>query len=185
MRLQRHLVRTFFVLSIVGFVLINFNLFLQIGIIPYSSNKQVIANEQSDLVVKEILKNVANEDIVNKVNVFRTNNTDFVAISNKQQMISTTANNQLISLNSSALFQFVLNSNQNFKVLNAKEFHLSKYNLVIVIQIHKRLDYLAHLITSLSKSKYINETLVIFSHDFISEDANQLIAKIKFCQVSI
>ena len=55
--------------------------------------------------------------------------------------------------------------------------------LVILIQVHSRLNYLKELVSSLNETKHINETLVIFSHDLIDEKINDFIKTIDFCAV--
>jgi hypothetical protein len=55
--------------------------------------------------------------------------------------------------------------------------------LVILIQVHSRLNYLKELVRSLNETKHINETLVIFSHDLIDEKINDFIKTIDFCAV--
>lgn len=57
--------------------------------------------------------------------------------------------------------------------------------VVIVVQVHNRVEYLRHLIDSLRKSKGIDSTLVIFSHDLYHEGMNALVQSIDFCPVSI
>ncbi|CAF0703818.1 unnamed protein product [Brachionus calyciflorus] len=52
---------------------------------------------------------------------------------------------------------------------------------VIVIQVHSRLNYLRELIKSLKEVKYIEQALVIFSHDIYDEEMNQLVKSIDFC----
>ena len=56
--------------------------------------------------------------------------------------------------------------------------------LVILIQVHSRLSYLKELIQSLKETKHIEDTLVVFSHDIIDSDMNDLINTIDFCAVS-
>lgn len=53
--------------------------------------------------------------------------------------------------------------------------------LVILIQVHSRLSYLKELIQSLKETKHIEDTLVVFSHDIIDSDMNDLINTIDFC----
>ena len=53
--------------------------------------------------------------------------------------------------------------------------------LVILVQVHSRLNYLKELIDSLKHTKHINETLVIFSHDLYDDEMNKLIENITFC----
>lgn len=55
--------------------------------------------------------------------------------------------------------------------------------LVILIQVHSRLNYLKELISSLRETKYIEQTLVIFSHDLYNEEINELVGTIDFCAV--
>ena len=53
--------------------------------------------------------------------------------------------------------------------------------LVLLIQIHSRLSYLKQLINSLKNTKYIDQTLVVFSHDVYDPEMNKLIESIDFC----
>lgn len=55
--------------------------------------------------------------------------------------------------------------------------------LVLVVQVHNRPEYLRLLLDSLRKVQDIDEVLVIFSHDFWSSEINQLIAGVHFCPV--
>ncbi|XP_051833861.1 alpha-1,6-mannosyl-glycoprotein 2-beta-N-acetylglucosaminyltransferase [Antechinus flavipes] len=55
--------------------------------------------------------------------------------------------------------------------------------LVLVVQVHNRPDYLKLLLDSLRRVQGIGNLLVIFSHDFWSAEINQLIAGIDFCPV--
>lgn len=57
--------------------------------------------------------------------------------------------------------------------------------MVILIQVHSRLNYLKELINSLRETRNINETLVIFSHDIFDQDINKLIESIDFCAVCV
>lgn len=56
-------------------------------------------------------------------------------------------------------------------------------SIVIVVQVHKRITYLRHLILSLSQARDISKTLLIFSHDFYDEEINDLVQSIDFCRV--
>jgi hypothetical protein len=57
--------------------------------------------------------------------------------------------------------------------------------LVILVQVHSRFNYLKELIESLKRTKYIEQTLVIFSHDVYDPEMNGLIENITFCAVSL
>lgn len=56
---------------------------------------------------------------------------------------------------------------------------------VILVQVHSRVNYLKELIESLRQTKYIEDTLVIFSHDLYLKEMNDLIQGIDFCAVLI
>nr|XP_018902859.1 PREDICTED: alpha-1,6-mannosyl-glycoprotein 2-beta-N-acetylglucosaminyltransferase-like isoform X1 [Bemisia tabaci] len=55
-------------------------------------------------------------------------------------------------------------------------------SLVLVIQVHNRIQYLRHLITSLAKAKDIESALLIFSHDYYDAELNELVQTIRFCK---
>lgn len=78
------------------------------------------------------------------------------------------------------------NSRFTFKNLKPnstqKKYDLPKF-MVILVQVHSRVSYLNELIKSLQKTNYIEQTLVIFSHDFYDEQINKLVDSIDFCAV--
>ena len=55
---------------------------------------------------------------------------------------------------------------------------------LVLFQVHNRLDYLQALIASLKKAKYIEDALLIFSHDYFDDKLNLLVSSIDFCPVS-
>lgn len=57
------------------------------------------------------------------------------------------------------------------------------WELVLVVQVHNRPEYLKLLLDSLSKAQGIENVLLIFSHDFWSTEINQLVAGVDFCPV--
>ncbi|XP_069772478.1 alpha-1,6-mannosyl-glycoprotein 2-beta-N-acetylglucosaminyltransferase [Narcine bancroftii] len=56
-------------------------------------------------------------------------------------------------------------------------------DVVVVVQVHNRPDYLHSLVNSLRKAKGIENVLLIFSHDFWSPQLNHIVASVDFCQV--
>ncbi|EDV99201.1 GH13722, partial [Drosophila grimshawi] len=69
-------------------------------------------------------------------------------------------------------------------VLNEMNFGpIEKDTVIIVIQVHRRINYLKHLISSLSKAWGISQALLVFSHDYYDEDINELVQNIDFCKV--
>ncbi|XP_063242621.1 alpha-1,6-mannosyl-glycoprotein 2-beta-N-acetylglucosaminyltransferase-like [Bacillus rossius redtenbacheri] len=55
--------------------------------------------------------------------------------------------------------------------------------LVIVVQVHRRMAYLRHLIHSLAQARDIDQVLLVFSHDFYDEEMNELVQSVDFCKV--
>ncbi|XP_055304055.1 alpha-1,6-mannosyl-glycoprotein 2-beta-N-acetylglucosaminyltransferase isoform X2 [Sitodiplosis mosellana] len=60
---------------------------------------------------------------------------------------------------------------------------LQNDSVIIVVQVHTRIEYLRHLIVSLAQAKDISKTLLIFSHDYYDENINDLVQTIDFCKV--
>ncbi|VDM40898.1 unnamed protein product [Toxocara canis] len=74
--------------------------------------------------------------------------------------------------------------NANYDVLNVGKFGpVQETKIVIVVQVHNRIEYLRYLIQSLEAAKFIDEVLLIFSHDYSSASINQLVKEIRFCRV--
>lgn len=74
--------------------------------------------------------------------------------------------------------------NDEQTILNDERYEpLQNDSIVIVIQVHKRMTYLMHLIESLSNARDISKTLLIFSHDYYDEEINELVQSIDFCRV--
>jgi hypothetical protein len=82
-------------------------------------------------------------------------------------------------LNDPLLFQ-----EQNETTYKNLNHHKEAQFFVILIQIHSRISYLKELIGSLRETRYIQDALVIFSHDLYDEEMNTLINNIEFCAVS-
>ena len=70
-------------------------------------------------------------------------------------------------------------------VSNEKSVYRATKFLVILIQVHSRLNYLKELIQSLKETRHIEDALVIFSHDLFNSEINDLINTIDFCAVSV
>lgn len=74
--------------------------------------------------------------------------------------------------------------NKRQSILNEDMFGpLDNDSVLIVVQVHTRINYLRHLIVSLAQARDISRSLVIFSHDYYDEEINDLIQSIDFCKV--
>ncbi|CAN0401569.1 unnamed protein product [Lampetra fluviatilis] len=59
----------------------------------------------------------------------------------------------------------------------------AKDGLVILVQVHNRPQHLKLLVESLRKAQRIEEVLLVLSHDYISEEVNEVVRTIDFCRV--
>lgn len=78
------------------------------------------------------------------------------------------------------------------KILNDKEYvrntekfgtDFSQSTIVIIVQVHDRVNYFSHLLKSLSRAKGIEHALLIISNDYYSEEINQKVESVDFCRV--
>ncbi|KAL9694384.1 hypothetical protein quinque_013669 [Culex quinquefasciatus] len=88
------------------------------------------------------------------------------------------------SANISEILRMIHRYNEMQSVLNEDIFGpLQNDSVIIVVQVHKRITYLRHLIVSLAQAKDISRTLLVFSHDHFDDDINDLVQSIDFCKV--
>ncbi|XP_051953984.1 alpha-1,6-mannosyl-glycoprotein 2-beta-N-acetylglucosaminyltransferase-like [Xyrauchen texanus] len=76
----------------------------------------------------------------------------------------------------------VYDSNYRQDIQNGEKFPLEP-ELVIVVQVHNRPAYLQMLIQSLEKVVGVQNVLLIFSHDYFSEEISDMIKGISFCKL--
>ena len=79
--------------------------------------------------------------------------------------------------------QYVRQMNDEQDIHNKQMFLSNKTRYVLLVQVHTRLIYLQKFIQMLEQVETINESLVIFSHDFIDSNINALIGNITFAPV--
>lgn len=81
------------------------------------------------------------------------------------------------------LRRFVTQKNDEQIMHNQHLFYPTKTRYILLVQVHKRHDYLRKFIETLRLVENINQTLLIFSHDFIDPDINVLVGNITFVPV--
>ena len=82
------------------------------------------------------------------------------------------------------LKKFTQSMNEQLMVFNKDKFpNRPKHGPVVVVQVHKRLEYLVHLLSSFEKAKGIQDVLLIISSDWFSDAIMNAVKQIKFCQV--
>lgn len=82
----------------------------------------------------------------------------------------------------SELTRSVYKANYKQVVRNADKFP-GEPQLVLVVQVHNRPEYLKLLIESLQKAAEVHSFLLIFSHDYFSQEINAIVQSITFCKV--
>jgi alpha-1,6-mannosyl-glycoprotein beta-1,2-N-acetylglucosaminyltransferase len=85
--------------------------------------------------------------------------------------------------NATLIEDFIEKINREQKVHNLERFDLrgGSETVVVVVQVHNRVEYLKHLIDSLRKARNIENVLLIFSHDYYMPAINDLVKEIDFC----
>lgn len=79
--------------------------------------------------------------------------------------------------------QYVQRKNDKQFMFNSNLFSTNTTRYILLVQVHTRLVYLKRFIQMLQNVEKINETLVVFSHDFIDSDINELVTNIAFVPV--
>ncbi|XP_034017730.1 alpha-1,6-mannosyl-glycoprotein 2-beta-N-acetylglucosaminyltransferase [Thalassophryne amazonica] len=82
----------------------------------------------------------------------------------------------------SALTKSIYIANHKQFVHNAEKFP-GDPRLVLVVQVHNRPEYLKLLVRSFEKAAEVHSFLLIFSHDYFSEEMNAIVQGITFCKV--
>ncbi|KAG5673852.1 hypothetical protein PVAND_003863 [Polypedilum vanderplanki] len=147
--------------------------------------------------------NVINYDFHSTTNVDSSHNNDttqallqsipavlhkYLKPKNNSQVVTNSsqiANNEKYqAINISEIQRSIERYNEYQTIINEEIFGpLYNDSIVIVVQVHKRITYLRHLIVSLAQARDISKTLLIFSHDYYDEEINELVQSIDFCKV--
>ena len=101
---------------------------------------------------------------------------------------STTTSSITLSINRTAIkFQreFVRKKNLEQYMWNKELFSSNLTRYILLVQVHTRVVYLKKFIEMLRNVQMINQTLLIFSHDFIDPEINLLITNIDFVPVRL
>ena len=82
------------------------------------------------------------------------------------------------------LRQRLVSLNQEEKILNSDKFPpLASDDIILIVQVHKRLGYLKQLFESLRAARDIGKVLLVVSHDYYYDEMNQLVETVDFCKV--
>lgn len=84
------------------------------------------------------------------------------------------------------LHKHMVKLNEKQRVLNDNKFPplSNDGGLVLIVQVHKRENYLKQLFESLRKAKGIENVLLVISHDYYYDDMNTVVESVDFCRVA-
>lgn len=183
----KRLVKAVFLVSVFGFVALNISFLLRNG------DDEEDVDDEYQLPLERAGVNYSHrlshqkhkDDEKHSLNIIsHTNNLQWQLVNVSRNV---TGKGPLMKMgNRTDIRSVIWEINRQQTILNLDKFDLSSSDstVVIVVQVHNRPEYIRHLISSLQKAKDIEKTLVIFSHDYFSEELNEIIAAIDFCPVS-
>lgn len=183
----KRLVKAVFLVSVFGFVALNISFLLRNGDDEEDVDDEYqLPLERADVNYSHRLSHQKHkDDEKHSLNIIsHTNNLQWQLVNVSRNV---TGKGPLIKMgNRTDIRSVIWEINRQQTILNLDKFDLSSSDstVVIVVQVHNRPEYIRHLISSLQKAKDIEKTLVIFSHDYFSEELNEIIAAIDFCPVS-
>ena len=127
-----------------------------------------------------IFRNISHQNDAQNKKIFQVN---YIQLQNQWQK------NKQQGKNYSHLKEIIRKNNLKPNILN-KHFLMNlttsilpHETLIILIQVHKRIQNLESLIESLSNVRNINKTLILFSHDYYNQTINKLVKGIEFASV--
>lgn len=183
----RKCLRWTFMIVLFLFVLLNLNILLNFQPSPSNSRQQYQFNDLDNHMKNEQphvqLGDSAKRTLMNSDG---SNKSQFIIEPN---FFNRSEDKLLNIVNAENLTQIEIqieniNSRQRIQNINRYGLKLNQESVVIVVQVHDRLEYLKILFDSLKETKKIEETLLIISHDVYSESLNRLVKDIDFCPVS-
>jgi len=180
-------IKAVFIISALGFVLVDISILLRDDDASTTTGDALDARDQ--LLRSSAFHNLSGGNYVQRERLrllrqvaimHRRNQT------NASHLVSELPRVFHMSGNRSEIRAAVLEANRQQRISNLDMFDLvaSDSAVVIVVQVHNRSEYLRHLVSSLRKAVDIEQTLLVFSHDFYSDELNDIVASVDFCPVS-
>jgi len=105
---------------------------------------------------------------------------------NKEKNLTLNQNQSVIIINRTAIEyyrQYVQRKNHEQFMSNSYLFSSQTTRYILLVQVHTRVVYLKKFIEMLQDVETINQTLLIFSHDYIDPEINILVENITFVPV--
>ena len=182
-------IKAIFVISAVGFIIVDVSILLReddvsAGIVDVLDASNQLRLDSTGRNVSEGAANIfvqreRSRLLQQMANASRRNHTNTFYLTSQLPRVSR------MSGNLSEIRAAMREANRQQRISNLDIFDLvaSDSAVVIVVQVHNRTEYLRHLVGSLRKAVDIEQTLLVFSHDFYSDELNDIVASIDFCPV--
>jgi len=179
-------IKAVFIISAIGFIMVDVSILLRDDDAS-TVVSSLTARNQLDLMHHN-LSSAAGDNLMKREHLRLLHQIANANRGNHKNVSSTT--NQLPRVahmrgNLSEIKLAMLEANWRQSIANLDMFDLvsSDSAVVIVVQVHNRTEYLRHLVSSLRKAVDIDRALLVFSHDFYSDELNDIVAAINFCPV--
>jgi len=179
-------IKAVFIISAIGFIMVDVSILLRDDDAS-TVVSSLTARNQLDLMHHN-LSSAAGDNMMKREHLRFLHQIANANRGNHKNVSSTT--NQLPRVahmrgNLSEIKLAMLEANWRQSIANLDMFDLvsSDSAVVIVVQVHNRTEYLRHLVSSLRKAVDIDRALLVFSHDFYSDELNDIVAAINFCPV--
>jgi len=182
-------IKAVFIISAIGFIMVHVSILLHDD---DASTSTVISSLDAHIQTDSVSHNLsdgASDNLMKRQHLrflhqisssaFRGNHTSTLSLTSKLPRV------MHMHGNLSEIKAAMLEANRRQHIANLDMFDLvaSDSAVVIVVQVHNRTEYLRHLVSSLRKAVDIDHALLVFSHDFYSDELNDIVASINFCPV--
>ncbi len=122
----------------------------------------------------------------NKTNLNKTN----LNSTKRSEMVHTARIDSIPSMNGPDSLEMLRNElvtlNKEERIHNAEKFApLGSDDIILIVQVHKRVGYLRQLLNSLRAVRGIDEVLLVVSSDYFFEELNQVVQSVDFCKVGV
>ena len=183
-------IKAIFVISAIGFIVVDVSILLREDDVSASTIVNAVdarIQQKLDLAVHNFSVGASGNFIHRErsrllhqmANASRRNHTNSSHPTNRLPRVSHMSGN----LSEIRAAMLAANRQQNIANLDIFDLVASDSAIVIVVQVHNRVEYLRHLVSSLRKAVDIEQSLLVFSHDFYSDELNDIVASIDFCPV--
>jgi len=181
-------IKAVFIISAVGFIMVDVSILLRdddastntvVSLLDTRNHLDSVTRNLSASTSDHLMKRQHLRLLHQIANTNRRNYTNASSLASRLPRIAHMRGN--LSAIKSAMLE--ANRWQNIANLDVFDLVASDSAVVIVVQVHNRTEYLRHLVSSLRKAVDIDHALLVFSHDFYSDELNDIVASIDFCPV--